>query len=267
MNLSSSPPGPSERLFPLPWLEFSGRFASSRNIETHTHPFLELVFVTQGRCRILAGNTWLAGKPGTLFVLPARVPQFQQTLEYTCTTYIGFQLAASAFNQSPRTIQLSLDGFGSQWIENLCDLNQSGGQAAGRVVSHLLMALVEHLNALETNEQAATALHPCLAKALRFIQEHQQESFRLSELADRVHLSPGHLSALFRKQFGYGPVRYLQYLRIRRAEQLLHNPHLTVQEVAYVCGFADVNYFGRVFRKAHGVSPGRWRKAAVKRDA
>jgi AraC-like DNA-binding protein len=246
----------------LPWLEFSGRFASTRDIETHAHPFLELVLVTQGRCRFLAGNTWLAGKPGTLFVLPARVAQFQQTLEYTRTTYIGFQISASAFNPSPRTIQLPLDGFGCQWLENLCDLNQSGGQASSRVISHLLMALVEHLNALEAYEQAATALHPGLAEALRFIQERHMEAIRLSELADRVHLSASHLSALFRKQFGYGPARYLQYLRIRRAEQLLHNPYLTIQEVAYECGFGDVNYFGRVFRKAHGVSPGKWRKEA-----
>jgi AraC-like DNA-binding protein len=260
MNTSSFPAEPSARLFPLPWLEFSGRFAS------HTHPFLELILVKQGYCRILAGNTWLAGKPGVLFVLPARVPQYQETLEYTRTTYIGFQISASVFNQNPRTIQLPLEGFGSQWIENLCDLYPAGSQAASRVVSHLLMALIEYLNASEASEQAATALHPCLAEALRLIQERHTGSIRLSELAERVHLSPGHLGALFRKQFGYGPGRYLQHLRLRRAEQLLHNPHLTVQEIAYECGFADVNYFGRVFRKVHSVSPGKWRKAWADRE-
>jgi AraC-like DNA-binding protein len=40
---------------------------------------------------------------------------------------------------------------------------------------------------------------------------------------------------------------------------MLNTTRLPIQEIASNCGFLDVNYFTRVFRKVHGISPRAYR--------
>ena len=52
---------------------------------------------------------------------------------------------------------------------------------------------------------------------------------------------------------------YLRTLRLQKSKELLLTPELTIAEVAYVVGFEDPKYFGRVFSEEYGVSPGQFR--------
>ena len=53
---------------------------------------------------------------------------------------------------------------------------------------------------------------------------------------------------------------YLGELRLRRAQELLKDSELSVNEVASKCGYTDIAYFSRSFKKRLGVSPSKWRK-------
>jgi AraC-like DNA-binding protein len=83
------------------------------------------------------------------------------------------------------------------------------------------------------------------------------------ELSAAAHTSYSHLSTLFRAAFGCGPMRFHLNHRMERAETLLQNPYISVGEVAAQLGFDDANYFVRLFRQTHGLSPNRWRKAVA----
>lgn len=56
------------------------------------------------------------------------------------------------------------------------------------------------------------------------------------------------------KAFGMGIMQYVSYLRVQRAKYLLSYGN-TVAETAEKCGYAEYNYFCKVFRKQVGVSP------------
>ena len=79
-------------------------------------------------------------------------------------------------------------------------------------------------------------------------------------LAAQSHVSTSHLTALFRRKFRCGPLRYHQNLRMSLARRLLLNPYLSIGEIAQNCGYEDVNYFVRLFRKRHEVPPAKWRQ-------
>lgn len=64
----------------------------------------------------------------------------------------------------------------------------------------------------------------------------------------------------FREQFGITPVDYINKERIKLAKQLLAQKNSTITEVSYQCGFADVNYFVRLFKKTEGVTPGAYKE-------
>ncbi|WP_135546518.1 AraC family transcriptional regulator [Paenibacillus cymbidii] len=90
-------------------------------------------------------------------------------------------------------------------------------------------------------------------------------SFRLDEpltvadLAERANLSPSRFSALFKREFGLPPHRYLLRLRIDHACELLSAGDLPLDRIAAYCGFADIHHFSKAFKRAVGRSPGAYR--------
>ena len=51
---------------------------------------------------------------------------------------------------------------------------------------------------------------------------------------------------------------YLNYQRIEHACYELLTTDISVADAAYACGFGDVSYFIKTFRKYKGVTPGKY---------
>ncbi|MCI3926266.1 AraC family transcriptional regulator [Paenibacillus sp. TRM 82003] len=99
-----------------------------------------------------------------------------------------------------------------------------------------------------------------LKEVLLFIDAHLAEKLNVERLAARIHVSPAHFHAFFRKYTGQSPVEYINGLRLARAQGLLSSGALNVQEAAQRVGFENASYFIRCFKKRYGVTP-----AALKR--
>lgn len=100
-------------------------------------------------------------------------------------------------------------------------------------------------------------------EAALFIQENAQKPLRLDDVARRVGLSSFHFLRLFGKVVGTSPHQYLVRARLRRAAELLADPSLPITRIAYDVGFLDLSNFIRTFRRAAGVSPRTFRRAAL----
>jgi AraC-like DNA-binding protein len=78
-----------------------------------------------------------------------------------------------------------------------------------------------------------------------------------TELEAATGLSRYDLSRQFRACLGTSPYRYLVMRRLDRARELIRK-RVSLAEAALACGFADQSHLTRHFKKAYGVSPGRW---------
>lgn len=99
--------------------------------------------------------------------------------------------------------------------------------------------------------------------ACQFTQEHLHKPLSRESVAAFLKLHPNHISRLFTQFAKESFSQYVQRARIQRAEELLRNPALNISDVGLMCGFTDVNYFIRCYRKIHGTSPGRARRLLV----
>ena len=90
---------------------------------------------------------------------------------------------------------------------------------------------------------------------VEYMNRHYFEPLQTEELAERCGLSKYHFIHLFRMCMGMTPYSYLIRIRMERAETLLQTGDMTVQEVAFVCGYNDPLYFSRAFSRHFGVSP------------
>ena len=91
------------------------------------------------------------------------------------------------------------------------------------------------------------------------LRERFTESIALVDIAAWVHLSPDHLSKVFRQHLGCTVGEYVRRLRVERACRWLREDRRTLTEIALACGFADQSHFTRVFRRTMGVTPASYR--------
>ena len=95
---------------------------------------------------------------------------------------------------------------------------------------------------------------------IEYMQEHIQQTISLQELAELIHVSTSHFSALFKKKTGYSPLEYFTHLKLQKACQFLEFSDMHVKQLSYYLGFNDPFYFSRLFSKYMGVSPLEYRK-------
>ncbi len=97
-------------------------------------------------------------------------------------------------------------------------------------------------------------------KALGYIQDNYDHSIRVADIAEYVCINRSYLYTLFREHIGCSPQEYLTNYRLARAEEFLRGMELSVESVAYSCGYRDPAAFGRAFKEKYQVTPLQYRK-------
>lgn len=106
------------------------------------------------------------------------------------------------------------------------------------------------------------SLSPLVEAAVGIIQEEFPFLEGLDELAERLEVSKAHLIRTFTRQTGVSPGRYITHLRIEYAKLLLRGEDPSITYVAEASGFANANYFAKVFRRETGMSPSEYMETA-----
>lgn len=96
--------------------------------------------------------------------------------------------------------------------------------------------------------------------ALAYMIRNFAKDLTASMLAKECHLSVSRFAHLFRQTTDTSPLRYLENLRIWKAQELLIGTNRSVKEISQDVGFADPLYFSKVFRKNLGSGPRDFRK-------
>jgi AraC-like DNA-binding protein len=102
--------------------------------------------------------------------------------------------------------------------------------------------------------------HAAVRRARDHLRERWNRRVTLSELAAVAGLSRFELVRRFRAQTGITPHAFQTNVRIEQARRLLGSG-IAPAEVAATCGFADQPHLGREFKRAVGVTPGRYARA------
>lgn len=102
-----------------------------------------------------------------------------------------------------------------------------------------------------------------IRKACDYIDLHYASDLSLDEVALHAGVSPHYLSKLFKKETGTGFVEYLTGVRVREAKELLTSSDKPVKEIGILVGYADQNYFSRIFKKQAGCSPTEFKERAA----
>lgn len=125
-----------------------------------------------------------------------------------------------------------------------------------------LYKLTAELILAENAKYHAGKSYALLQKSIDYIRDNYQHTdISVAEAASVSGMSTVHFGRLFKSVYHTTPIKYITSLRMERAKELLaHDRQSTVSKISEMCGYSDVFYFSKVFRKELGITPGAYRR-------
>ncbi len=98
--------------------------------------------------------------------------------------------------------------------------------------------------------------HDSLVKEVQdYIEEHFANVLGVEEIAHHFNVLPRTLNRRFQTNIQMRPIAYIQAVRIEQAKRLLENDETNIKSLASAVGYEDASSFGRLFKRATGLSP------------
>ena len=98
-----------------------------------------------------------------------------------------------------------------------------------------------------------------IEKAITFINDHFMEQPSLNEIAKNINLSPFHFQRLFTEWAGVSPKKFLQYISVNHAKQLLGNKQISLFDATHNTGLSSTGRLHDLFVKIEGMTPGEYK--------
>ena len=127
---------------------------------------------------------------------------------------------------------------------------------ADLTLQELIVNIVQLQNraTLAHSDESQSNSHP-LSYITGFIQSHITEDIKLQVLSEKACMSKSTFYRSFKREYGISPLEYILSEKIKRAKLLLADPKNSIKSVSFDCGFNDVNYFIRLFKKMEDITP------------
>lgn len=112
---------------------------------------------------------------------------------------------------------------------------------------------------IDSNQATPTVSNHLVEKFLMLVQDNFRRERFLDFYADRLEITPKHLSRTVRQQTGYSAVEWINRFIILEAKVMLTSSNLNVQQIAEELNFPSQSFFGKYFKKTTGMSPKEFR--------
>ena len=99
-----------------------------------------------------------------------------------------------------------------------------------------------------------------LEKTLSFIKNNYEKNITLEETAKKINLCPASFCRYIKKNTGKGFIDNLHEIRLGQVTRLLIESNLSISEISYSCGFNNLSFFNRLFKKKFNCTPKEFRE-------
>ncbi|MEK3782792.1 AraC family transcriptional regulator [Paenibacillus sp. FSL R5-0810] len=278
-----------DRISPL-YFAYRRKSENYEHKETfHSHLGLEVLFIHQGRGTMIVNNISYEIKPGMLCIFqPCQLHHLkleydnQQCFErsiaiFEPTVYEAYFKQWPALHEFYNFIYLGtlpfpclyevedpyLDSVYKSMHDRFPTLT---GTEKYEEISLFLVALFRSLKQIWDKRKEWITTYQTRRKndrvehILNWIEANYMVPFRLDDMAKSLHLSPYHLSHLFKEATGISITEYIAARRIHQSIQLLATTKKPISLIAEEIGLTNSSYFCKLFKSHMGITPHQYRK-------
>ncbi|ENX17127.1 hypothetical protein F895_01062 [Acinetobacter sp. CIP 64.2] len=98
-----------------------------------------------------------------------------------------------------------------------------------------------------------------IAQAIQYIQQNFQQQPQLDEVAAHIHLSPAHFQRLFTEWVGTSPKKFLQYMSVEYAKQILKQEQGSIFDATFATGLSSTSRLHDLFIQIEGMTPAEYK--------
>ena len=251
----------------------------------HSHNYVEMVYMCQGKTRHIVDGTPVTLREGELLIMNQHARQsieaagkediainfiilpdfFDETLRmlgHEDSALRDFLVSCLEDGDTPMSYlhyQISDNIPVQNLVENLVYYllqKEDTDKNIEITMGLLFLQLLKHTDAIHTDR--ASYRKKLVLDALAYIDVHYKNG-RLGEFAKAHHYEISSLSKLIRKMTGFTWQELLQQKRMESACALLDTTELSVADVALAVGYENISFFHRLFKKYYGLSPRHYR--------
>ena len=246
----------------------------------HWHEELELIHIISGTFHVTINETTRNAVPGDILLVNSGGLHGGTPYDcvYECLVFpvslLSSQTYASEFLNRLDRQDLILDEYFPagedtaihSLLERLFALMQDsdeGGKLQSLGLLYQFMGLLLQDSRYTASDKSNLSTHRniyLLKNVLNYIEALYTEKITLHELARTAGMSSKYFCHFFSEMTGRTPIDYVNYYRVERACCLLAGIGHSITDIAMLCGFNDVSYFTRTFKKYKGISPGQYLK-------
>lgn len=135
------------------------------------------------------------------------------------------------------------------------------GDAEGRCGIQENQPIADYRNS-ESKENGRRSI--TVTQAMEYIEKNcTRYDLSLDMVAQEFHITSAYLCRLIKQQTGVNYKDYLTGLRIEAAKEMLKDKNASVSDVCQRTGYTNVSHFIKIFQKAEGVTPAKYRNEYV----
>lgn len=251
-------------------------------------PFIRIYYVLEGEAIIHLAEHNVRLLPRHLYFIPAYTVHSYEChglfVHYYLHVYEGFKNEMNLQEVYELPIEVEGSEVAAQLFEHLCnrlpearlphsDPNSydTSAQTSDYVQRYRDMALWEKMELrgamlmimshfIRQAKPRVWTQDERMKRVLEYVHSHISDNIGVEQLADVACITKPYFIRLFKHEFGFPPVQYINRKKVERAQLLLFTTDKAVKEVAFILGFSDQNYFIRLFRKLTGITPQEYRR-------
>ena len=242
-------------------------------ITEHWHDETEIIFMRKGILNIRINNKEYVSKPGDVFFINSgelhgfcgeNVEYFafvfdMKTISFLDEDYIQQKFLLPIINGRIRFFHyIHADKQLSEVFFRMLSLNKEKPMAYMLGTKALLLQIIGTL--IDRGLYSEYEFEPnfeseFLKSIISYINEYYSERITLAEISAEFNMSPKYFCRFFKKSFNKTFTEYVNTVRVERAMKLLVNKDISITEAAIECGFSNMSYFTRTFKRICGYTP------------
>jgi AraC-like DNA-binding protein len=271
--------------FPIAIVKSDGRGKPMHSAKPHAHGFFALLYCVGGTGTMQIGRSNVRIADGSLLITAPGEVHDTTGLHGVCRWGLDFMPDAFGIEaagwmfprpthpewsallrhswDAPQVIEVPADQRGAwrRQFETIARELADHAHGYREVVRAELKALLIRTARLAQHAPANEPTSPLLGEVFDVIEQRFADSVSLSDVARAVGRSRAHLTTVVREQTGMTVQQWIIERRMAEARQRLLISDEDVGVLAERVGYRDPTLFIRHFKRAHGVTPRRWRNA------
>jgi len=230
--------------------------AGAHEIDFENYPCLNKSFHFVGKGRVHKVN-FKTGLKGGVFLFPAEIFDSSEHDLHLLASFSFFRINAIPI------LELNDEQYRSikELVNRVKAALKEDSFEVGKYLFFALLCQIRAIYSANTKGYAKAKIPKEIIEFNKILAKTNGKIAQLEDVVEKLGVTAARLNSLTKKTYGKTALRVLKDRQLLAAKRLLVYTNKQVKEIAYDCGFDDVAYFNRFFKKYTNQTPIAFRKS------